>query len=569
MYVASLLPFYVRYIGWLPLFLLVGSLSFAQSDNVALDSMGANINRKNWKEAIKWAVKDGEDHPADKYWRYLNAAEFASLDKDTSLALHYTSLVAASDIATNAYFNANFDWLRDDPRWKALMTQIDQAIAQQKQERIQASLPFRKEQKRLLTQADQERAIIANGLSAEQLYQRLRKARPLRTYSSTERYQYAWLPYKDSLEVPYMIQLPANFDPQKDYPLVVVLHGAVSQQSSFPDVADSTTTTGFFGASFVEQARRSDIIAVFPYGTRHYNWMQPDAGFDLVPKVIRQVKQMYPIADNRVYITGHSNGATGAFSYLMKEPSLFAGFSGINNRPQVRTGGTFLRNGGNRSFNNVATDYDYYFPLEGHRSVTALANQLGIDWSNQEVIGKRDHSYLMFSQDSSVKSVYQQLFAKMLAKQRNPFANQLYWECDDVQHGRCDWLEIAGLDTLSTKANWHQSTNVSVQGWRSVEDPSVLLDSSSRAFVFPRCSGAVQASYSNNVFRLTTSQVNSIRLYLSPQMVDFKRPIQVIVNDKTVYSGLVHLDKEYLLTTYQREGDRQAVWANNLVIQVK
>lgn len=357
----------VRHIGWLPLLLLIVQLSTAQSVNIALDSMGASINRKDWKAAMNWALKDGELHPADKYWRYLNAAEFASLAKDTSLALHYTSLVAASDIATNAYFNKNFDWLRDDPRWKVLMSQIDQAIEQLKQERIRASLPFRKEQKRLLAQADQELATIADGLPVSQLYQRLRQRRPLRTYSSTARYQYAWLPYKDSLEVPYMIQLPDNFDSRKEYPLMVVLHGAISWQSSFPDMADSTMTTNFFGPLFVEQAHRSEMIAIFPYGTRQYNWMQPDAGFDLVPQVIRQVKQMYPIADNQVYITGHSNGATGAFSYLMKEPNLFASFSGINNRPQVRTGGTFLRNGSNRSFYNVATDYDYYFPVEGDR----------------------------------------------------------------------------------------------------------------------------------------------------------------------------------------------------------
>lgn len=217
---------------------------------------------------------------------------------------------------------------------------------------------------------------------------------------------------------------------------MVVLHGAVSRQLALPDVADSTTA--FFGRLFMEQAAKSDLIAVFPYSTRRHNWMMPDDGFELVPQLVREVKQMYSIDDRRVYVTVHSNGATGAFSYLMKQPSLFAGFSGINNRPQVRTGGSFLKNALNRSFYNVATDYDYYFPLEGHRSLTNLAKTLGIDWQNQEVVGHRTHGYLITARDSTTEDVYHQLFAHMLTKQRNPFQATLYWECDDVNNGRCD-----------------------------------------------------------------------------------------------------------------------------------
>lgn len=565
----SSLHVYARLIGCFPVFLLTVASSIAQSNNPALDSMGANINRKNWKAAIEWALKDGEAHPADKYWRYLNAAEFASLDKNAELAFQYVGYVAASDIAYNAYFGQSFDWLRDDPRWKALMTQIDQAIERERQERIRASLPFRRNQQRLLAQAAQETATFAGVSSAQELYQQLRQSRPTRTYLSTGRYQYAWLPYRDSLEVPYMIQLPANFDPRKNYPLLVVLHGAVGQQSSFPDTIDSTTTAGFFGPSFAEQAHQLGMIAVFPYSTQRYNWMLPDAGFDLVPQVIRQVKKMYPVSDNRVYVSGHSNGATGAFSYLMKQPGLFAAFSGINNRPQVRTGGTFLRNGMNRSFYNVATDYDYYFPLEGHRSVADLAKTLGVDWSNKEVVGQLTHGYLVVSGDSLVKRTYQQLFADMLAKQRNPFQDHLYWECDDVRHGRCDWLEIVGLDTLAAKAEWHQPVNVAIRGWRSVDNPAVVLDSSSRAFVFPRRSGAVQVGYANNLFQLTTSRVGSVRLYLSPEMIDFKHPVRVIINGRMVYDGLVQLDRPFLLANYDQERDHQAIWANRLTFIIK
>lgn len=558
--------FLLRFLHGLTLVSLCISTSLAQSKNPALDSMGASMGRQNWKAAIHWALKAAEADPTEKYWRYLNAADFASRDKNADLALQYAAVVVDSDIATNAYFGQSFDWLHDDPRWKLLMDKVARARERERQQRIQASVPFRHYQRELMNQADEQIASLTQISSARRLYQQIRQTRPVHRYSRTGGYQYAWLPLTDSTEFPYLIQLPTNFDPRKTYPLVVVLHGAVSRQATVPDVADSTA--GFFGRLFMEQARQSGVIAVFPYSTRRHNWMMPDDGFALVPELVRAVKHMYPIDDSRVYVTGHSNGATGAFSYWMKEPGLFAHFSGLNNRPQVRTGGTFLKNGLNRSFYNVATDYDYYFPIEGHRSLTQLAQTRHVDWQNTEVLGHRTHGYLITVRDSLTRIVYRQLFDQMLTKQRNPFPPRIYWECDDVRHGRCDWLAINQLDTLSAKASWHTTDNVSVRGWRSVADPAVVLDSTSQAFAFPRQSGAVQASYATNQFDLKTSRVGVITLYLSPEMVDFGRPLTVRINGKRVYHGLINLNRSFMLSQYRREMDHQAVWVNQLRLLV-
>ncbi|SFF18423.1 hypothetical protein [Spirosoma endophyticum] len=248
----------------------VGYSAQAQSKNPALDSMGANIGKQNWKAATQWALKAAEADPKEKYWRYLNAADFASRDKNADLAIRYASLVVNSDIVTNAYFGKSFEWLRADPRWKVLMGKVVQARQRERQQRIQASLPFRSYQKELMAQANQQLASLSKIASASQLYQQLQKAYPAHHYSRTGQYQYAWLRLADSLEFPYLVQLPPHFDAAKSYPLVVILHGAVSYNTGLPDVADSTTA--FFGRLFMEQAAQSGVIAVFPYGNRQYNW---------------------------------------------------------------------------------------------------------------------------------------------------------------------------------------------------------------------------------------------------------------------------------------------------------
>lgn len=535
-------------------FLLLTLISNAQVP--AVDSMGANMGRQNWKAAIFWALKAGEAIPDDKYWRYMNAAEFASRDHNAELAFEYLSYVVASDIATNvSYESEAFNWLHQDKRWIAVMDKVNKAHEQERKERIAASKPFRLLQARFLEADAEEMAALRNISSATQLYKRLKELRHQSIPPLHGRYQYAWLRWNDSIEVPYMVQLPPAFNSRKSYAAIVVLHGAVRMNHSLPDVPDSNNF--FFGQNFMKMAGKSNMIAILPYSSRKYNWMVPDSGFNLVPDVINAVKKMYNIDDSRIYVTGHSNGATGAFSYLLKAPNLFAGFSGLNNRPQIHTGGTFIKNAQNRSFYNVATDYDYYFPAEGHQALQALTQKLKIDWKNTEVIGKRTHGYLISVEDTVTNQVYQNLFTYLKSKRRHSYKKHLYWETDDIEHGRCDWLEITSLDTFVTPASWHLPVNFTVS-WRNPEEPSAVTDTSN-AFEFPRRSGAVEAFYNNNKFILKTSRVKRVTIYISPEMVNINQPIRVIINGKTVYDKKVYLDRNFILENFKKQHDHQAL----------
>ncbi|WP_353718901.1 hypothetical protein [Dyadobacter sp. 676] len=156
----------------------------------------------------------------------------------------------------------------------------------------------------------------------------------------------------------------------------------------------------------------------------------------------------------------------------------------------------------------------------------------------------------------------------MASQKRNPFRDRLYWECDDIKNGRCDWLEITRLDTLADAKNWQRPVNVRVTGWREVMNPAVMTDSTSYAFQFPRRSGAVQGTYAGNRFELTTSRVEKVKLFLSPEMIDFGKNLQVRINGTLVFDGRVAMDEAFMLTSYRRESDHQAVWAGSLELAV-
>ncbi|MCX6215810.1 hypothetical protein [Spirosoma sp.] len=87
--------------------------------------------------------------------------------------------------------------------------------------------------------------------------------------------------------------------------------------------------------------------------------------------------------------------------------------------------------------------------------------------------------------------------------------------------------------------------------------------------LFPRQSGAVQGRYAKNRFELTTSRVGSLTIYLSPEMINFDQPLQVVINGKQVYNRHIEYDRAFLLAQYAKEMDHQALWVNRLTFPVK
>ncbi|MFI5163316.1 MAG: hypothetical protein ACHQHN_18700 [Sphingobacteriales bacterium] len=287
----------------------------------------------------------------------------------------------------------------------------------------------------------------------------------------------------------------------------------------------------------------------------------------MIPAILNQIKQIVNIDDNRVFITGHSNGATGSFSYLMKEPSPFAAFFGFNTRPRVATGGTYPRNILNRSYFNVSTDNDYYYPPDANDSLSVSMKKLGADY--------QDHRYNgfphWFPQFDESEPAHRLLFDDLLKRKRNPFHPDIYWECDDTKYGRCDWLQINSLDTIGKAASWQQPINFPIKKWKILGPRNQLItkDTLVSAFKYAKRSGAVKANYNHNVFTIETSRVKSFSILLSPEMIDFKSPVTIIVNG-TLYGKVIpRYDKDFLIEDFQKSADRSALWVSAVKVALR
>jgi len=366
----------------------------------------------------------------------------------------------------------------------------------------------------------------------------------------------------DSLNTSYFVCLPKNYDPKKRYSLLFFLHGAV-QYNSFAEFQNKNVMGGW-NRYYTKYAALNNVIMVYPQGSKKYNWMAPDDGFFMIPAILKEIKQSINIDDDKVFITGHSNGATGSFSYLMKQQSPFAGFYGFNTQPKVRNGGTFIRNIANRSYFNVSTDEDYYYPPNANDSLNVMMTNIRADYQDHRYIGW-PHWFPQFDES---EPVYPMIFKDIAGRNRNPFRKNIYWECDNLNYGAADWVKITSFDTLAKPASWKTQLNFNIHKVLAYDKNENLIakDTLLKAFNFPRKSGAVKGRFNNNAFHLETSNIKSFRLLISPEMVDVNRPVVVFVNGIKKFEQKVNYNREFIIKNFRETLDRKAIWIDKIDI---
>ena len=553
-----------KYFLILPLLILscqINAQNYTQLTDSALHLMWKakdTVAKRNALNLYEQAFKryPSEIENTGRYKAAVLSAGLLEIDK----AFEYLGPVAKSDTESDHGWENILDYgdeyksLHEDPRWKKLVSaaQIDKKVFLEKIAHRQAEF----ERGGLRT------IIFAKKDGGEATYQKIKNFN-LFLKKKEEGYSIKFK-VTDSLNTSYFVRLPKNYNPKKSYSILFFLHGAVAY-NGFSEYQDSSVGDDW-NRYYTKYAALHDVIMVYPSGSKKYNWMIPDDGFFMVPAMLREIKQSVNIDDNKIFITGHSNGATGSFSYLMKQQSPFAGFYGFNTQPKVRTGGTFIRNILNRSYFNVSTDQDYYYPPGANDTLNVLMKKLGADYLDHRFNGF-PHWFPQFDES---EAVYPLLFKDLAARKRNPFHSQIYWECDDVKYGKADWLEITQLDTAAKSADWHQQINFDILKLLVFDknDSLVSKDTLTRAFKFPRRPGAVKGYFKNNEFHLQTSAVKNLTVYISPEMVDMAKPVIIYINGIKKAGKKPAYNKSFIIDNFNRTYDRKAVWVDRIDITI-
>jgi poly(3-hydroxybutyrate) depolymerase len=177
----------------------------------------------------------------------------------------------------------------------------------------------------------------------------------------------------------YYLYVPSTAKPESPVPLIVMLHGS-----------------GRVGMSLVEKwkdlAKKENFIIVGPDSTNTQFWRMPEDGPDFLRDLVEELKKKYPINPRRVYLFGHSAGASFSLEISLMESEYFAAtaiHAGALPPDEQRLIEMARRK--IPMFIQVG-DSDPYFPLQAVRATRDMLNQNGFAVELTE-IPKHDHWY--------------------------------------------------------------------------------------------------------------------------------------------------------------------------------
>lgn len=134
--------------------------------------------------------------------------------------------------------------------------------------------------------------------------------------------------------MPYRILIPDNYDPNKEYPLVLCLHGAGGRGTD----NNSRGTEAWKVLSSKEVRERYPAFILTPQCPQGERWVDvkwkkgsysidkvsTSREMELVVEILDSVVKEFSVDPSRVYVTGQSMGGYGTWDIVLRNPDSFA-----------------------------------------------------------------------------------------------------------------------------------------------------------------------------------------------------------------------------------------------------
>src|SRR5436309_7291372 len=164
--------------------------------------------------------------------------------------------------------------------------------------------------------ADASDQIVASGVGFDEAFGRLRRGR---VYSRDVPRGVVQGSYRSGgTEYFYTLDVPESYDPARAYQVRVQLHGGVGRiEASAPRPGSNGRLPG------------AEQIYIMPSAWRDAPWWS-GRQVDNVRAILDVVKRTYHVDENRVVVSGVSDGGTGAYYSAMRDTTPFASFLPLN-----------------------------------------------------------------------------------------------------------------------------------------------------------------------------------------------------------------------------------------------
>lgn len=384
--------------------------------------------------------------------------------------------------------------------------------------------------------------IISRDYSFDMLYNRLNTGK---IYSS--KVETGWIEkinIFDNSKLYFIAYIPKNYDCNKKYPLQLNLHGGVSNLN--PQFVKTLLDTQNI------KHQKIDHIIVWPSSWLLAQWWTMKQ-YMHIHFIVNYFKNQYNIDENKIYLTGISDGAQGVFYIANLSQTIWAsygtfiGYMGALthfSKQQV-----YISNYKNKSFFIQNSKRDSIFPYTKVKPYLNLMKSANVDMKLVllDTCG-HDMSWYPAYQDT-VKQFFEY-------HPRNPFPDELCWSTEfEKQFNRCYWLNI--IDIAEIKSD---ETCVTDYNFNSIDFASKFH----RNTIF----GTISANKIGNSIFLCTNKIKRFSILFSPSHFDFNNKIKIYLNDTLVFENLLDKDISVLLKWAKQDIDRQMLYGAEIKIKI-
>jgi len=313
-------------------------------------------------------------------------------------------------------------------------------------------------------------------------------------------------------DVDYFVQLPPEYDPDRRYPTLVTLHGEASTaEQQIEWWAGTLTDKG----QRIGHAGRNGYIVIAPAwgAVEQHRYGASAREHAAVLNTLRDACRRFSIDTDRVLLSGHSMGGDAAWEIGASHPDLWAGVIPI----------VAQSSGKNAYYWENVRDLPFYF-VAGEMDGTKMADnareldrylRYGFDCTVVEYLGRgHEHFYdevlNLFDWANRKQRNFNPLEFKVVAGR--PWDNFFWWlELSELPHNRVPPKTTATIGANKDRVN-------------------------------------------------VRTAAGKVRLYLTPEMVDFQKPISIQVNGARISAPAP--DIGVILEDVRTRGDRQhPFWA--------
>jgi hypothetical protein len=469
-------------------------------------------------------------------------------------------------------------------------------------------------------------AVLKSSVNEEAARERLARGR---TYSAEVARGIAKLSHRiGANEFGYSIEVPASYDPRRKYQVRFQLHGGVTGRQ------DGAVR----GAGGIGSLAGAEQIYVLPNAWNDVPWWGA-AQMESLGVILDRLKRSYNVDENRVVVSGVSDGGTAAYYVAMHETTPFASFLPLNGALLVLTNESL--NIESDLFPNNLLDKPFFVvnggrdPLYPPSIVEPYVEHLkagGVDLSyHPQPTGVHNTAWW-----PDVKNLFETFVAE---HPRTPHPAKLTWQTDGKDTDkRAHWIvidepkptdarepladlnrlvppplsgfglrmdgrrvtSVAGASSASTFDLRVGDEIVAIDG-KAVPDNQTPLQflqtfpagnlmtftvvrdsqrtdlrgyfspgSAAPRPIFGRSgpSGRVDVVRNGNRIEATTRGVAAFTLLLSADVIDFSKPVTVVVDGRTQFEGALKRSVETLMKWAARDNDRTMLYDAELTLKV-